>query len=148
MQGIFISNKDDIKWFSYKRLLGVWFSHSILHLMPIKLEPMQLLNSNNLGRPSGSSRRAAVSSSREAFIESESDPNHSRTTDASPGAAHRISSGQRILPVGSSDPRRTSSGRNTARNHENALRGIETLQLDNWGESVQYLGALFVNDGY
>ncbi|KAB1209351.1 Casein kinase I isoform delta-like [Morella rubra] len=96
----------------------------------ISNDPM-LLNSNNLGRPSGSSRRAAVSSSREAFIESESDPNHSRTTDASPGAAHRISSGQRILPVGSSDPRRTSSGRNTARNHENALRGIETLQLDN-----------------
>ncbi|KAG2712864.1 hypothetical protein I3760_04G145800 [Carya illinoinensis] len=42
---------------------------------------VMLPNSNNLGRPSGSSRRAAVSSSRDAFVESESDPNHSRTTE-------------------------------------------------------------------
>ncbi|KAG7984036.1 hypothetical protein I3843_04G136800 [Carya illinoinensis] len=92
---------------------------------------VMLPNSNNLGRPSGSSRRAAVSSSRDAFVESESDPNHSRPTEASPGAARRISSGQRSLPVGSSDPRRTPSGRNTSRNYEGALRGMETLQLDN-----------------
>ncbi|GMY36329.1 casein kinase 1-like protein 1 [Fagus crenata] len=90
------------------------------------------ISSNILGRPSGSSRRAAVSSSRDAFVESESDPHHSRTTEASPGAARRISSGQRSSPVGSSDPRRTSSGRNTThpRNYETALKGIETLQLD------------------
>ncbi|KAG7984037.1 hypothetical protein I3843_04G136800 [Carya illinoinensis] len=42
---------------------------------------VMLPNSNNLGRPSGSSRRAAVSSSRDAFVESESDPNHSRPTE-------------------------------------------------------------------
>ncbi|KAG6723302.1 hypothetical protein I3842_03G201600 [Carya illinoinensis] len=87
--------------------------------------------SNSLRLPSGSSRRAAVSSSRDAFVESESDPSQSRTTEASPGAAHRISGGQRNLPVGSSDPRCTPTGRNTSRNYEGALRGIGTLQLDN-----------------
>ncbi|KAE7998520.1 hypothetical protein FH972_003059 [Carpinus fangiana] len=89
-----------------------------------------LSNSNVLSRPSGSSRRAAVSSSRDAFVDSESDPHHSRTTEASPGGARRISSAQRSVPVGSSDPRLT-SGRNTTRNYESTLRGIETLQLDN-----------------
>lgn len=86
-----------------------------------------------MGRSSGSARRAAVSSSRDAFAGSDSDPHRSRTADASPGAAYRISSGQRSSPVGSSDPKRSSSTRHTShiRNYDGALKGIESLQLDN-----------------
>ncbi|EXB38871.1 Casein kinase I isoform delta-like protein [Morus notabilis] len=93
-----------------------------------------LSNSNILARSSGSSRRAAVSSSRDALVGSESDPHRSRTAEASPGAAYRISSGQRSSPVGgSSEIKRTSSGRHTShvRIFEGALKGIESLQLDN-----------------
>ncbi|KAL5572445.1 hypothetical protein UlMin_022042 [Ulmus minor] len=99
-----------------------------------------LSNSNILGRSSGSSRRAAVSSSRDAFAGSEADLHRSRTADASPGAAYRISSGQRSSPIGgSSEAKRTSSGRHTShiRNYEGALKGIEGLQLDN-DEKVHY----------
>ncbi|XP_062091064.1 casein kinase 1-like protein 1 [Humulus lupulus] len=100
-----------------------------------------LSNSNILARSSGSSRRAAVSSSRDAFAGSESDPHRSRTTEASPGAAYRISSGQRSAPspmVGPSETKRTSSGRHTShtRNFDGALKGIESLQLDE--EKVHY----------
>lgn len=116
-------------WFFCKILLSLWFTF-YLTLNALYTWNTQLSNSNVLSRPSGSSRRAAVSSSRDAFVDSESDPHHSRTTEASPGAARRISSAQRTLPVGSSDPRLT-SGRNTTRNYESTLRGIETLQLDN-----------------
>ncbi|KAH7519228.1 casein kinase 1-like protein 1 isoform X2 [Ziziphus jujuba] len=92
-----------------------------------------LSNANILGRSSGSSRRAAVSSSRDAFAGSDSDPHRTRTADASPGAAYRVSSGQRSSPVGSSDPKRSSSARHTShiRNYDGALKGIESLQLDN-----------------
>ncbi|GMN53082.1 hypothetical protein TIFTF001_022225 [Ficus carica] len=87
-----------------------------------------LSNSNILARSSGSSRRAAVSSSRDALVGSESDLLRSRTAEASPGAAYRISSGQRSSPVGgSSETKRTSSGRHTShiRNFDGALKGIE-----------------------
>ncbi|KAI4335276.1 hypothetical protein L6164_013938 [Bauhinia variegata] len=85
-----------------------------------------------LGQTSGSSRRVAVSSSRDAFPGGESDL-RTRTTEASPGTAHRISSGQRSSPIGSSDPKRMASGKNAAnaKNYETALKGIESLQLEN-----------------
>lgn len=92
---------------------------------------IQFSSSNNIvGRTSGSSRRPAVSSSRDAVVGSEYDPHLSRTTDASPGALR----GQRSSPVGSSDPKRSSSGRNPAsysKNYETALRGIDSLHFDN-----------------
>ncbi|KAJ9688098.1 hypothetical protein PVL29_014043 [Vitis rotundifolia] len=100
-----------------------------------------LSSSHFLGRSSGSSRRAAVSSSRDAAIMgSESDPSRAHTTEASPGAAvRRITSGQRSSPVGSSDPKRTSSGRNITniKNYESTIRGIENLNFDN-DERVHY----------
>ncbi|PSS36419.1 Casein kinase 1-like protein [Actinidia chinensis var. chinensis] len=100
-----------------------------------------LSSSTFLGRSSGSLRQAAVSSSRDGVVTgSETDPVRSRPTDASPGTLQKISSGQRSTPVGgSSDPKHTSSGRNSsgARNYESTLRGIESLQFDN-GERVHY----------
>ena len=94
---------------------------------------MQLSSANVLGQSSGSSRRAAVSSSRDAFVGAESDI-RTRTAEASPGAAHRALSGQRSSPIGSSDPKRVvSSGRNAShvKNYDTALRGMEGLQLEN-----------------
>ncbi|CBI35912.3 hypothetical protein VitviT2T_013206 [Vitis vinifera] len=91
-------------------------------------------------RASGSSRRGAVSSSRDAVIVGgESDPSRSRA-DASPGALRKISSGQRGSPVHSSEHKRISSGRNTSsniKNFESTLKGIESLHFNN-EERVQY----------
>ncbi|CAK9326715.1 unnamed protein product [Citrullus colocynthis] len=96
---------------------------------------------NIMGRSSGSSRRAAVSSSRDPYVGSESDPNRSRTRDASPGALHKSMSAQRSPPVGPADQKRSASGRHTghghAKNYDSALKGIEGLQLEN-DERVQY----------
>ncbi|CAK7352572.1 unnamed protein product [Dovyalis caffra] len=106
---------------------------------PITKDAM-LPNSTFLGRSSGSSRRAAaVSSSRDVFVGSESDPQRSRTTEASPGAIHKISSGLRSPPLGSSDPRRTSSSRNTShmKTYETTLKGIESLNFES-DEKVHY----------
>lgn len=93
---------------------------------------MQLSSSTFLGRSSGSLRRAAVSSSREAFVGSEVDPSRSRTTDASPGGFRRVISTQRSSPVGSLEPKRSSSARNTSniKNYESTLKGIEGLNFD------------------
>uniref|UniRef100_A0A6M2EFU6 non-specific serine/threonine protein kinase n=1 Tax=Populus davidiana TaxID=266767 RepID=A0A6M2EFU6_9ROSI len=99
---------------------------------PITKDAM-LPNSTFLGRSSGSSRRAAaVCSSRDVFIGSESDPQRSCTAEASPGAIHKISSGQRSPPLGSSDPRLTSSSRNTShmKTYETTLKGFESLNFD------------------
>ncbi|XP_044470887.1 casein kinase 1-like protein 1 [Mangifera indica] len=99
-----------------------------------------LSSSYVVGRSGGSSRRAAaVSSSRDAFAGTEADHQRSRTTDASPGAVHRISSAQRSSPVGSSDPKRSSSGRNTThiKTYETTLKGIEGLHFDG-DERVHY----------
>ncbi|KAF5743064.1 casein kinase I isoform delta-like [Tripterygium wilfordii] len=87
-------------------------------------------SSNIVGRSSGSLRRPAVSSSRDAFVGSESDPQRSSTMEASPAALHRVSSGQ--SPVGSSDPRHPSSGKTTShtKNYETTLKGIESLHFD------------------
>ncbi|RYR30128.1 hypothetical protein Ahy_B01g054965 isoform B [Arachis hypogaea] len=90
-----------------------------------------LSSANILGQSSGSSRRVAVSGSRDAFG-AESDI-RARNTEASPGAAHRITSGQRSSPVGSSEPQRvTASGRHGShtRNYDSAVRGMENLQLE------------------
>ncbi|XP_057978497.1 casein kinase 1-like protein 2 [Malania oleifera] len=98
-----------------------------------------MLPSSNFLRSSGSSRRAAVSSSRDVvIIGSESDPSRPRTADASPGVLRKISSGQRSSPIGSSDHKRA-SGRNTSniKNFESALKGIEGLHFNN-DERVHY----------
>ncbi|KAF3778199.1 Casein kinase I isoform delta-like [Nymphaea thermarum] len=91
-----------------------------------------LATSAYIGRSGGSSRRAAVSSSRDAMLGSEADPSRPRTADASPGGFRRIVSGQRGSPVGSSEQKRTSSGRNTTNinNYESTLKGMECLNFD------------------
>ncbi|KAL5579442.1 hypothetical protein UlMin_011884 [Ulmus minor] len=100
-----------------------------------------MLSSSNFLRSSGSSRRAAVSSSHDpVMISSESDLTHPQNnTDASPGTARKISSGQRSSPIVSSENNRTSSGRNISniKNLESTLRGIESLHFNN-DERVQY----------
>ncbi|KAL6609488.1 hypothetical protein ACP70R_039457 [Stipagrostis hirtigluma subsp. patula] len=89
-------------------------------------------SSTFLGRSSGSSRRPAVSSSRE--LSTEADQARSRTTDASPGAFQR-SGAPRWSPQmpDSSDGRRSSSGRqhsSNAKNYESTIRGIQGLNFD------------------
>ncbi|KAK1266154.1 Casein kinase I isoform delta-like [Acorus gramineus] len=92
-------------------------------------------NPNFLGRSSGSSRRAVVSSSRDMMTGSEVDMTRPRTTDASPGTFRKVPSGQRSSPVsGSAEPKRSSSSRNNTasnvRNYESTLKGIECLNFD------------------
>lgn len=89
-------------------------------------------SSTFLGRSSGSSRRPAVSSSREPSTDA--DQTRSRTTDASPGAFQR-SALPRWSPqmADSSDTRRSSSGRHpssSAKNYESTVRGIQGLNFD------------------
>lgn len=92
-------------------------------------------------RASGSTRRGAVSSSRDAVIVGgDLEPSRSRA-DASPGALRKISSGQRGSLVHSSEHKRISSSRNTSsniKNFESTLKGIESLHFNN-EERVQYL---------
>ncbi|KAA3490371.1 casein kinase I-like [Gossypium australe] len=94
-----------------------------------------MLSSSNFLRSSGSSRRAAVSSSRDAaaIAVSDSERSHFRTTDATAGPFQKISSGQRNSPVLSSENKRPSSGRSTSNlnNLESAVRGIESLHFRN-----------------
>ncbi|KAE9601605.1 putative protein kinase CK1-CK1 family [Lupinus albus] len=96
--------------------------------------PLPVLNSlssaNFLGQSSGSSRRVAASSIRDTFVSAESDI---LAHTASPGATQRFLSGQRSSPIGSSDPTRVSAVRNThhVKNYDTALRGMESLQLEN-----------------
>ncbi|XP_058194161.1 casein kinase 1-like protein 2 [Rhododendron vialii] len=99
------------------------------------------LSSSNFLRSSGSSRRPAVSSSRDPVIfGTESDPSRVRTTDVSPGALQKISSAaKRSSPVVSSDQKRGASMRNTSniKNLESALKGIEGLNF-NSDERLHY----------
>ncbi|KAF9613077.1 hypothetical protein IFM89_005525 [Coptis chinensis] len=93
-----------------------------------------LSSSGFLGRSSGSSRRAAVSSSRDAMVVgSETDPSRPRTTEASPGSLRKVVSGQRSSPISSLDAKRTSSSRNPTniKNFESTLKGIEGLNFEN-----------------
>ncbi|XVE54049.1 hypothetical protein DITRI_Ditri03aG0051300 [Diplodiscus trichospermus] len=106
---------------------------------PVANDPAITKDIMFMGQSGGSSsRRVAVSSSRDAFAGSEVDPQRSRTTDASPGASHKISSRQRS-PVESADPKRMLSGRNTShvKNYEDALKGIEGLQFES-DERIHY----------
>ncbi|KAJ8756165.1 hypothetical protein K2173_024712 [Erythroxylum novogranatense] len=92
-----------------------------------------VLSSSNFFRSSGSTKRPAVSSSRDAaVVGSDCDPTHPHTTEASP-AVHKISSGQRISPVVTSELKHSSSGRSTSiiKTFESTLRGIESLHFNN-----------------
>ncbi|TXG68518.1 hypothetical protein EZV62_003453 [Acer yangbiense] len=98
-----------------------------------------MVSNYNFLRSTGSSRRAAMSSSRDApVVGSDSDPSRPRTADVNAGVLQKISSGQRISPVISSENRHT-SGRSTAniKNFESTLRGIESLHL-NTDERVHF----------
>ncbi|KAL5698702.1 non-specific serine/threonine protein kinase [Ranunculus cassubicifolius] len=98
-----------------------------------------------MGRSSGSTRRATVSHSREALV-SETDSSRPRTMEGTPGSAFRkISSSsaqksQTPPAAGSSEPKRSSSGRNITniKNYESALKGIEGLNFDNHDDRFQY----------
>ncbi|CAL9751102.1 unnamed protein product [Musa acuminata subsp. burmannicoides] len=89
-----------------------------------------------LERSSGSSRRAAVSSSRD-MVGTEVDQTCTRTAGGSPGTFCRVSSAQRRFPISSAEHKHT-SGRNPSmlRNNESALKGIEALRFDG-GERKQ-----------
>ncbi|KAF6152276.1 hypothetical protein GIB67_005930 [Kingdonia uniflora] len=91
-------------------------------------------SSTILGRSSGFLRRTAVSSSQEALVSGNgSDPSRSRTTEASPGTLRKVSSAQKSSPpVGSSEPKHNSSGRNSnIKNFDSTIKGIESLNFDN-----------------
>ncbi|XP_068649424.1 casein kinase 1-like protein 2 [Aristolochia californica] len=101
-----------------------------------------LSSSTFLGRSGGSSRRAAVSSSRELTLGTDGDSSRptTRTAEASPGTFRKVvSSTQRSSPITSLEPKRTSSGRNTSniKNYESTLKGIECLNFDA-DERLQY----------
>ncbi|WOK91353.1 casein kinase 1-like protein 2 [Canna indica] len=89
-------------------------------------------SSNFLGRSSGSSRRAAVSSSRD-MTGADADQSHNLTPDGSSGTFRKISSAQlqRSSPNISAEHKYT-SGRNpyVVKNYESTLRGIEALHFD------------------
>ncbi|KAL6840528.1 hypothetical protein ACP4OV_030338 [Aristida adscensionis] len=106
--------------------------------VPAAKDPV-ISSSNFLGRSSGSSRRAAVSSSRDVVATDTSEPSRTRTTDASPGAFRRASGPQISSPINSAEPKRSTSGRHSSivRNYDSALKGIEGLKFDS-DERVQY----------
>lgn len=112
---------------------------NLLHLLDL----MQLDSSNLLGRSSGSLRRPAVSSSRDAITGSESaEPSRPRTSEASLGMFRKVAGAQRSSPAGSSEPPKPiSSGRNISniKNYESTLKGIQGLSFGNdERERVQY----------
>ncbi|MQM08595.1 hypothetical protein Taro_041460 [Colocasia esculenta] len=96
------------------------------------LKEAVLSSSTFLARPSSSSRRAAVSGSRDAIVGSEVNPSRTRTTDASPGGLRTGSGIQRSSPGASAEPKRSSSGRHSSniKNYESTLKGIECLNFD------------------
>ncbi|KAL6996305.1 Casein kinase 1-like protein 2 [Sarracenia purpurea var. burkii] len=99
-----------------------------------------MLSSSNFLRSSASSRRPAVSSSRDpVIIGSDSDPSRVRTTDASPGALRKISSAAErgSSPVLSSDPKNGRNASTNIKNFESTLKGIEGLHF-NSDERVHY----------
>ncbi|KAL5757449.1 hypothetical protein ACOSP7_020060 [Xanthoceras sorbifolium] len=94
-----------------------------------------MVSNYNFLRSTGSSRRAAMSSSRDAaVVRTDSDPSRPLTA----GVLQKIASGQRSTPVVASENRHT-SGRSTAniKNFESTLRGIESLHF-NTDERVHY----------
>ncbi|CAL9152169.1 unnamed protein product [Musa hybrid cultivar] len=85
-------------------------------------------SSTFMGRSSGSSRRAAVSSSRD-MVGPDADQSRTRTAEASPVTFHKVSSAQRNSPA---EHKHTSSGRKPSaiKNYESTLKGIEGLNFD------------------
>ncbi|XP_058750355.1 casein kinase 1-like protein 2 [Vicia villosa] len=100
-----------------------------------------MLPSSNFFRPSGSARQSAIlNSSRDAVVDSETEPSsRPPTQDPSQGAIRKSSGAQRSSHIMSSEHNRVSSGRNTSSNIKNldsTLRGIESLHLND--ERAQY----------
>ncbi|GMQ08261.1 hypothetical protein CsSME_00052065 [Camellia sinensis var. sinensis] len=95
-----------------------------------------MLSSSNFLRSSGSTRRPAVSTSRDQMIVgSEIDSSRARNTDASPGALRKMSSSaaaQRSSSVLSGDHKRVASSKNSSniKNLESTLKGIEGLHFN------------------
>lgn len=143
---IYLRNNICISDFHYANFLGVslsgliasryscpWIIICCCFYLLLDLTWALQLSSSNFLRSSGSSRRPAVSSSREPVIAGgDSDPSRARTTDASPGAVRKISSTAQISsPVLSSDQKRSSSSRNpNIKNFESTLKGIEGLHFN------------------
>ncbi|XP_077216450.1 casein kinase 1-like protein 2 [Tasmannia lanceolata] len=100
---------------------------------------VMLSSSTFLGRSSGSSKGAAVSSTRDAMVASVVDTARPRTTDPSPGGFYKVVSAQRSSPVGSPEPKHSSSVRNPSniKNYESTLKGIECLNF-NTDERLQH----------
>ncbi|CAJ1975788.1 unnamed protein product [Sphenostylis stenocarpa] len=82
---------------------------------PVTMDKEAMLSRPNVMGQSSGSRRAAVSSSRDAFAGSELD-HRSRTAEANPGTVRKISSGRNASHV---------------KNYESAVKGIEGLHLEN-----------------
>ncbi|CAK8560354.1 unnamed protein product [Lathyrus sativus] len=93
-----------------------------------------MLPSSNFFRTSGSARQNAnLSSSRDAVIDSETEPSsRPLTQDPSQGATRKSSGAQRSSHIMSSEHNRVSSGRNTSniKNMDSTVRGIESLHLN------------------
>ncbi|CAL9039405.1 casein kinase 1-like protein 2 [Musa acuminata AAA Group] len=85
-----------------------------------------------MGQSSESSRRAAVSSSRD-MVNTDADASHTRATEASPGNSRRVSSAQRSSAISSAERKHTSSGQkpSAVKNYESTLKGIKGLNFDN-----------------
>ncbi|KAL4273164.1 hypothetical protein GQ457_13G013970 [Hibiscus cannabinus] len=102
---------------------------------PVDKDAKVMVSGSSFLRPSGSSRRAAVSCSRDAtaaaVMVSDSEPSRIRTIDATATPFSRISSAQRSSPVLSLENKRSSSGRNISngKNLESTLRGIGSLRF-------------------
>ena len=89
------------------------------------------LSSSNFLRPSGS-RRAAVSSSRDAVVvNSETDPSQPVSLDALLSGSLRKIDNERSSPIISSEQNRTSSGKRAANvsAYESTLRGMQSLRF-------------------
>eukprot|EP01018_Ginkgo_biloba_P021858 Gb_22094 [translate_table: standard] len=94
---------------------------------PTELQRMRI---SPIGQSISTSRRAVLSSSRQATV-ADADSSRPRATDLSP-IALRNTGGQRSSPVGSADPKRSGSARliPNSRNYEATLKGIECLSFD------------------
>lgn len=121
--------------------LFIWqFDSTLLINVYVSAWFMQL-PSSNFFRPSGSARQSAIlSNSRDAVVDSETEPSsRPPTQDPSQGAIRKSSGAQRSSHIMSSEHNRVSSGRNTSSNLKNldsTLRGIESLHLND--ERAQY----------
>ncbi|KAL1293215.1 hypothetical protein HN51_053867 [Arachis hypogaea] len=97
-----------------------------------------MLPSSNFFLSSGSNRRGAVSSSRDALVGGETEPSRPLTMESTQGAIRKMSGPQRSSPITSSELNRPASGRNPAngKNLESTVKGIESLHFND--ERAQY----------